>query len=85
MLMNLVSARLGCLRRDDPALPRYPLHAVVLQQVQVRGHQPQEGLDLGINQLNTCSTQLYKHTPAFRVHPYSVKCTLYSVHLYNMN
>ena len=38
-------ARLGRLRRDDPPLPGHPLHAVDLQQGQVRGHrQSKEGL-----------------------------------------
>ena len=41
-----LAARLGRLRRDDPALPRHPLPPVVVQQVQVRGHHGrQEGVD----------------------------------------
>ena len=37
--------RLGRVRGDDPALPRHPLPPLVEQQVQVRSHQPQEGLN----------------------------------------
>ena len=33
-----LSARLGCLRCDDPALSRNPIPALVVQQVQIRSH-----------------------------------------------
>jgi hypothetical protein len=43
---SCLSAGLGRLRCDDPTLPRHPLPPLVVQQEQVRGHRPQEGLEV---------------------------------------
>jgi hypothetical protein len=45
-MRSCLSAGLGGLRCDDPPLPRHPLPPLVVQQEQVRGHRPQEGLEV---------------------------------------
>jgi hypothetical protein len=45
-MRSCLSAGLGRLRCDDPSLPRHSLPPLVVQQEQVRGHRPQEGLEV---------------------------------------
>jgi hypothetical protein len=45
---SCLSAGLGRLRCDDPSLSRHSLPPLVVQQEQVRGHRPQEGLEVAL-------------------------------------